>query len=893
MNKVKPHDLNLPQWGPYSKQYMGVSHIANDERGMRFDLAVCPGVYRRALSIPNVTWESGFHPWEAMPDLSYYTMRYELEWKDQVYADITCVQKDASSRLLRCHFVNASGMDTNVVLHAMASMHYADSATYDVEPVVGENAVWVDALDYTDLHYESPTPQDNLVYDALRRGEEKVPGFTRGSGLGHHFGASGLDRVAYAPKVARPGHYSLSIRYRSQGKPVGLRIVCGGKTEDVTLPATGDCAQVASFALGALGGGTCRMEIQAAGPILLDGFGLHSTADAMQFAEIPRMREPELLQVDNATKTMLIKYRDAACYYGLRWEYPLYEVREILNDELDSFLRHHVHNHISSTLEGNRKGHYANLFCRPIPLRQNAEQVLHLYAASGEDPEAVKRSLLVFDFGAGETLYENARAQYEARHLAPKQGDPYAFGIRLMETTLLTNVVYPIYMNRSYIKHNTPGRWWDSLYTWDSGFIGIGLAEIDTVRSIECLKAYLTEPGDVEKAFIHHGSMVPVQFYQFQVLLGKTGSRTLAEYCYPRLRQYYLFFTGQLGSSATAKMQSGLLSTWAYFYNSGGWDDYPPQQYVHKHGLADCVTPVVTTAHAIRIAKMMALTARYLGIDDDYTPDIERFSQALQDHAWDADSGYFGYVVHDKAGLPMGILRSEAGENHNMGLDGALPLVAGTATDIQRSALMKNLQESGRLWSELGLSAVDQGASYFQCDGYWNGSVWMPYQWIYWKAMLGLGETDFAWKIACTALELWKRETEASYLCFEHFIIEGAHGAGWHQFGGLSAPVVSWYAAYYVLGTISTGYDLLITKYDFDDDFAALDMAFLCTQEALDSAIIVVLKPSEAFQVCVNNQPVPFEERMPGVIELKLRDCVDISASNHLSIRSQSAAGTA
>ena len=46
--------------------------------------------------------------------------------------------------------------------------------------------------------------------------------------------------------------------------------------------------------------------------------------------------------------------------------------------------------------------------------------------------------------------------------------------------------------------------------------------------------------------------------------------------------QYYAFFTGQAGGSTTADLQSGLLRTWDYFYNSGGWDDYPPQKAVHE-----------------------------------------------------------------------------------------------------------------------------------------------------------------------------------------------------------------------------------------------------------------------------------------------------------------------
>jgi neutral trehalase len=50
------------------------------------------------------------------------------------------------------------------------------------------------------------------------------------------------------------------------------------------------------------------------------------------------------------------------------------------------------------------------------------------------------------------------------------------------------------------------------------------------------------------------------------------------------------------------------------------------------------------------------------------------------------------------------------------------------------------------------LSTVGQSAPYFRTDGDWNGSVWMPHQWIIWKTLLDLGQGDFAWQIAHTAL---------------------------------------------------------------------------------------------------------------------------------------------
>lgn len=136
-----------------------------------------------------------------------------------------------------------------------------------------------------------------------------------------------------------------------------------------------------------------------------------------------------------------------------------------------------------------------------------------------------------------------------------------------------------------------------------------------------------------------------------------------------------------------------------------------------------------------------------------------------------------------------------------MGMDGASPLFAGACTEPQKELLWQKLQSPEHLWCACGLSTVDQSAPYYRRDGYWNGAVWMPYQWMFFKSALDAGLADFAYRIADTALTLWQNECAESYCCFEHFMIESRRGAGWHQFSGLSSPIVQWFSAYYRPGT--------------------------------------------------------------------------------------------
>ena len=206
------HDLRLPLWGSYTKTYNGISHVADLERGMRFDLSVFPGHYRREVMVPNVNWESGFHPWEAAPDLSFFSYRYELEWKDRVYCDVSFSTLSERARLVRAELVNHTQVNQNLVLHFMASINYPYVRPYTTEPAqkptvkLPAGALWVNALDYAELQFATPRPNDSLVPDGQRRAEVRDHGFVSGGGIGAGFGKGAGDRVRFHVRLPQGPH---------------------------------------------------------------------------------------------------------------------------------------------------------------------------------------------------------------------------------------------------------------------------------------------------------------------------------------------------------------------------------------------------------------------------------------------------------------------------------------------------------------------------------------------------------------------------------------------------------------------------------------------------------------------------------------------------------------
>ena len=171
------HDLNLPAWGPYTKKYFGISHIPEPAKGLRFDLGFFPGFFRRTALVPNVLWESGYHPWEASPDLSYYSARFELEWKDRVYIDLSFSALSESASLICANIANQTDSQQNLSLQFLASMQFPPSCSR-VELPAG--AFWMDAVDYQELKFAVARPTDTLVPDGLLRAEISGAGFVGG-----------------------------------------------------------------------------------------------------------------------------------------------------------------------------------------------------------------------------------------------------------------------------------------------------------------------------------------------------------------------------------------------------------------------------------------------------------------------------------------------------------------------------------------------------------------------------------------------------------------------------------------------------------------------------------------------------------------------------------------
>ena len=876
-------DNFMPLWGPYSKKYMGLSKIIPSlaDAGARFDITVHPTIWNSSVAVPNVTVPSDYHLWECAEDYSYYSYRYELLWKDSVYADVSFSKINDNTYLMRCGYVNNTSLHQNLLLNIFASLEFPFYGYVTVN--APEGAVIINANDYTAYSYAKPRPWDTENPDGMKKGMFRDENFYLCSGLGDRcdhshtefygfrpFGCEKGDRVSYSAGNRAGTLPVLAIRYRTVTPGDALfdlngRVIALPHSDELRI-AYFDYDGGGEISLVSLGGAGVELDFLA----LTDSEGSVS-AGREKYNYIPKA---ETKPCGRGTFTSL-DYGYEGCRFGILTNNENTRQRKLESGCLEDALINRLSNgdvtydRLRETFSRSFKeklsdeGYFHNINIKSIFIAPHSCRAEYAVISQGDFEPLTDEEY--------EKIYLAAKAKSGAPHYKG-DGERYELSKGVLRATLLTNTVYPVFLRDKNVVHHTPGKRWDSFYTWDSGLIGTGLLEFSNDLCRYALETYLSEDDNRDFDFLLHGSLVPTQFEEYYELLKRTEDKHSLDSLYPKMRRYYNFLRGRSGSSTCGKFGNGLLTVYDYWYSCSGMDDYPAQSAMIENRAEAYSCPCLPTSHIIRAGKILRAVAVFLGKDDDiaqYDRDIEESVTALNTLAWDEESGYFGYTMYDKDPSKPYIMRTPDGENSNKGFDGVYPLFAGAVTGERRGRLLAHLKNPQELWSDAGLSAVDMSASYYKDDGYWNGNVWMSHQYFFWKTMLDLGETDFAFEIADRALEMWKAETDFSYNTYECFGIKTRRGGWFHNFGGLSAPVCVWANAYYKPGSVTTGYDIWTDYQKNTGTGAVIKFRYYGGNEKY--SLIVTLAAGREYKAELETEgraePVPFVRRTEGALE--------------------------
>lgn len=467
------------------------------------------------------------------------------------------------------------------------------------------------------------------------------------------------------------------------------------------------------------------------------------------------------------------------------------------------------------------------------------------------------------DFAAG----DNTRLSKRLDKLIAEGGktpgvlpnDPFGAGIRHIVTQTLANRFYPpkLECKGRPFPIFCPGPSYSYEYFWDAGFIAIGLAAVAPQEAEECISQYL--PGNEGTIFPNLvGAPSLVQVIAAWELYQATRDKGVLSRLHAKLHDLFLCCSGikplpngvsldEEGDGLVAPIGggSGLDDAPSQIWTRGysiGWarqNHYWVEPFeVNPTGKAIRTASVNMTALTLLSARLLKETCQLLGLAEppEYGEYIGKTVAALERHAWNGSSGHYHWTV-----------KNTHEQCPYYDLSGLTPLFCGAELDDARmSAMLDNLM--GKYVTGYGLTTVDVDAPFFR-KGYWCGAVWMPFHWLFWKALLGMGRIEDAERMAQGIIESYTRNFNNLPACYEKFDQESGEGCGEFSFSGLSTIILNLWAGYRKPGTLTTGFLAIPDTVAIDKDLRKAEIRLTVKERGQSTGVLIVMKPNSRYAV--------------------------------------------
>ncbi len=141
----------------------------------------------------------------------------------------------------------------------------------------------------------------------------------------------------------------------------------------------------------------------------------------------------------------------------------------------------------------------------------------------------------------------------------------------------------------------------------------------------------------------------------------------------------------------------------------------------------------------VKEAKSLEQMALVLGLDGEaavWRADHERRTQLINDTFWDETNGFYYQVDKDTHTFTY----KEVDDLKRDEIIGFLPLWAGVADEQRAARLVNKLTDTAQFWREYGVPTLSAQDSYYNDKGYWNGPVW-----VQWNYLIMLGLQDYGY----------------------------------------------------------------------------------------------------------------------------------------------------
>lgn len=372
------------------------------------------------------------------------------------------------------------------------------------------------------------------------------------------------------------------------------------------------------------------------------------------------------------------------------------------------------------------------------------------------------------------------------------------------------------------------------------GLIALGWMRYRPDWTAAQLNAYFLTRSDPEAPFTRPQAVPPTNLFALWELWERTHDREMLARFYPFARRRYreLIAAGKIeGKDA--------LYAWPAEISAGPFTPEPPKINDPKAKPTEgrYFSPDYT-AYVVRAARLMRQLAEHARQPEaeqhGYEQDAENAARALNATLWDAKRSVY-------TTQPVSAAVKDAPPPPANSLLEALPLVAGADAlpSDRRAALLAALTDPARFWSDAGLRTLSRSAPNYRPDLNFGGAISFGLNWQLWKALLDLGETETARKLAEALLTAYEKAQAASNTCPEWLNGDTGTAGGVDDYSGDACALIALYAAYHTPGIVSSGWDTDILDQRYDAAADTLRVVFRSSAKGAKGTLLCALgKPN-------------------------------------------------
>ncbi len=181
----------------------------------------------------------------------------------------------------------------------------------------------------------------------------------------------------------------------------------------------------------------------------------------------------------------------------------------------------------------------------------------------------------------------------------------------------------------------------------------------------------------------------------------------------------------------------------------------------------------------VKEAKSLSEMAGLLGYHEEarkWMADAESRTRLINKYMWDELTGFYYNVNRNDQSFSF----RHPDDLKIKEIIGFLPLWAGVSDTAKTARLVSTMTNPDEFWRPYGVPTLSAKDSYYNPMGYWNGPVWVQWDYLVFRGLLDHGYKKEAEELAIKVLNNMAWHLKQDHVFWE-FYSPDDHEAGWNK----------------------------------------------------------------------------------------------------------------